>query len=81
MPCFGCFEYPFGANIRYIEGARPIDISCDSMHYMKGAEKLSFDRFIAVQLSNIATWINDGYILSFVIMPVTARILECALKR
>ena len=78
---FSRADLPFDADIRYIEGARPIDISCDSMHYMKGAEKLSFDRFIAVQLSNIATWIKEGYILSFVIMPVTARILECALKR
>ena len=53
MPCFGRSEYPFGVNIRYIEGARPIDISCDGMHYVRGAEKLSFNQFIALQLRNM----------------------------
>ena len=78
MPCFGCFEYHFGANIRYIEGARPIDIYRDGMHYVRGAEKLSFDQFIALQLRNMD---KRRLYFEFFIMPVTAHFLECALKR
>lgn len=50
---FSRCDLPFDENIRYIEGARPIDISRDGMRFVRGAEKLSFDQFITVQLNNM----------------------------